>query len=72
MFCLGGAVIDVIFGASELKSMSPEGFAVCHGLFDQRHGRSSGTWGRELDAVVGENCMDLIGNGCDQAQQKLP
>jgi hypothetical protein len=26
----------------------------------------------ELDAVVGEHGTDLVGNGCDQAQQELP
>ena len=68
----GGPMVDVVLCAGEFERVGPEEFTVCHGLFDQRHSRSPGTGRRELDAVVGEHRMDLIGNGCNQAQQELP
>ena len=67
---LGGTVIDVVPRAGEFERVGPEEFAVCD--VDQRYGRASGAGGCELNAVVGEHGMDLVGNGCDQAQQKLP
>ena len=72
VLCLGGAVIDVVPGAGEFESMGPEEFAVCDRLFDQWHGRASGARSCELNAIVGKHRMDLIGNGCNQAQQELP
>jgi len=69
---LGGTVVDVIPRAGELERVGPEQFAVCDGLLDQRHGRASGAGGCELDAVVSKHGIDLVGNGCDQAQQELP
>src|SRR3954470_572525 len=69
---LGRAVLNVVFGAGELESMSPEAFAVCDGLLDQRHGGATGSGSGELNAIIREHRMDFIGNGRDQAQQKLP
>lgn len=71
VFCLGRAVLDVVFSAGVFEGVSPEAFAICHRLFDQRHGRASGTGCGELDAVVGEHGVDFIGSRLDQPQQKL-
>ena len=48
----GGAVLDVVLGAGVFESMGPEALAVGDGLFDERHGRTAGAWGGELDAVA--------------------
>jgi hypothetical protein len=49
-----------------------EAFAVCDGLFDQWHGRAARTRRCELDAIVAEHRMDLIGNGCHQIWREFP
>lgn len=42
--------------------MCPEAFAVGDGFLYQRHGRASGAGRGELDAVVGEHGVDLVGD----------
>lgn len=68
---LGGAMLNVIRGAGVFEGMSPEALAVGDRLLDQRHGRPSGAGRGELDAVVGEHGVDLVGDGCDQPQQEV-
>lgn len=68
---LGGPVFDVVCGAGIFESMRPEALAICDGLLDEGNGRPSCTRRGELDAIVGEHGMDLVGDGSDQAQQEV-
>jgi hypothetical protein len=72
MLGLGGAMLDVVSGAGILEGMGAEEFSVGHCFPDQRHGRASGAGRGELDAVVGEHGVDLVGDGRDQAEQEIP
>ena len=53
------------------KAWAQKQFAVRDGLLDQSARPSPGAGGGELDAVVGEHGVDLVGDGRDQAQQEL-
>jgi hypothetical protein len=48
------------------EGMSPEYLAICDRFLDQRNGRAASAWRGELD-VVGENGVDPVGDGRDQA-----
>lgn len=68
--CLGRSVLDVVRGASVFEGMGPEAFAVCDGLLDQWHGRTAGAGRRELDTVVGEDSVDLVGTAAIRCSRK--
>ncbi len=67
MLRLCGAMLDVVLGASVFEGMGLEALAICDGLLDQRHGGAAGAGCSELDTVVGEHGVDLVGDGRDQA-----
>ena len=68
---LGRAVLNVIGGAGIFEGMGPEEFAVGDGLPDQRDSRAAGAGRGELDTVVGEHGVDLVGHGRTQPEQEL-
>lgn len=67
----GRAVLDVVPGAGILEGMRRENVAVGDSLFDQRDSRPSGAGCGESDAVLGEQGVDLVGNGRDRPEQQL-
>lgn len=71
MFRSGRSMFDIVPSASVFEGMSSEYFAICDCFPDERNGRATSTWRGELDAIVGQNGVDLIWDGRDQAQQEL-
>ena len=67
----GRAMIDAGLRTGIFERMRPEEFTFRHGLADERHGRSARSRGRELDAVVGQNRMNLVGHGCQEAAEDV-
>ena len=60
MVRLGQSVLDVVLGASIFEGVGTEDLTAVHGLADQRR-RGCDVAGRgEVDAVVGEHCVDPI------------
>ena len=68
---LRGAMIDPCFCAGELKSVRPEEFSLCQSFLDLRDRRASGTRRRELDAVVGQHRVDLVGHGFEETTEEV-
>jgi len=71
MLRLGQAVIDVVLGAGVFEGVCPEALPLGHSLFDLKDGRASSARGREVDAVVGENGMDLVGDCGDEMLKEV-
>lgn len=67
MFRLRCSMIDVCFGAGVFERVGTEYLSLFHGLLDERNGRATGARRGELDAVVGEHGVDLVGNSFNQA-----
>ena len=67
----GQPMVDAVPRASELEGMSAEDFSPCHSFFDLSDGRTSGAGRRELNAVVGEDRMDLVGHRRDEVAQEV-
>ena len=67
---LGQPVVDVVLRAAELEGVGAEELSAHYGFFDLGDGRGTSPWYRELDAVVGENGMDLVGYGRDEMGRK--
>jgi hypothetical protein len=70
MFRLCGAVLNVGLGAGIFESMGAENFPCGHCPFDQRDGGATGTRHGELDAIVGQYGVNLVGYGLEQAAQE--
>ena len=68
---LGRAMIDIVARACKLECVRSEQFAISDCLSNHRHCRAPCTRCGEMDAIVGERCMDLVGNRGDQAMQKV-
>lgn len=64
-------MIDIVRGAGEFESLRPEAFAIGDGFLDERCGRTASPWRGELDAVVGQNGVGLVGNRLDQSRQEV-
>ncbi len=58
---LCGAMIDPCFCAGELEGVGAEEFSVCQSFLDLRDRRASSARRRELDALVGQHRVDLVG-----------
>ena len=71
MLGLGKAMVDVGLGAGIFEGVSSEGLLTCDQLLDlgRRPTRAPGIG--EVQTVVGEHDMDLVGNSGDQVQQEL-
>src|SRR5271166_3315615 len=63
-------VIDVIAGADEFEPVGPEEFSGSDCAFDLGHGRAACSWGCEVKAVVCQDGVDFVWDGCDQIPQK--
>ena len=63
-------MIDIVPGAGEFESLSTEERASCDGLFDLANSQATATWYREVDTVIGENRIDLVGHGRDEVAKE--
>ena len=64
-------MVDIVSRAGEFKSVSTEERAVCDGLFDLANSQATAAWYREVETVIGKNCMDLVGHGRDQMAKEF-
>lgn len=71
MLGLGQTVIDVVLGAGILEGVSPEALAIGHCLLDLRDGVAASARRREVDAIVGENGMDLVRHRLNEMQKEV-
>ncbi len=71
MLDLGEPVIDVIVGTTTLESMAPEQLSFCPYLPDIDRRPALPSRIGELNAFVGENRMDGVGNRCNQIVEEL-
>ena len=67
----GQPMVDVILRAGEFKGVGTEEFSCRHGLLDLKDGRAAGTRRRELDAIVGEHCMNFVGHCRDKTAKEI-
>jgi hypothetical protein len=67
----GQPMIDIVFGTGEFENVSTEERASCDGLFDHANSQATAAWYREVDTVIGENSMDLVGHGRDKMAKEL-
>ena len=65
-------MIDVVLGAGVFEGVRPNGLSGVQGGLDVRRGRTRVAWGGEVGSVVGEDRVDLVGDGGDQAAQEVP
>ncbi len=64
-------MLDAELSTGILEGMGPDGLSASEGFGDQGHGRSPRSWRGEVDAVVGQHRMDLVGNGLDQTPEEV-
>jgi hypothetical protein len=68
---LRGAMIDPGLRAGELEGVGPEEFSLRQSFLDLRDRRASRPWRRELDAVVGQHGVDLVGHGFEETAEEV-
>jgi hypothetical protein len=71
MLGLGQPVIDAVLGAGVFECMRPNELSSLQGGLDVRRRRARITWRGEVGSVVGEDGMDLVRDGGDQAAQEV-
>ncbi len=64
-------MIDAVLRAGVLEGVCPEDLSAFHGRLDERGGGRCVAWCREVDAVVSENRMDLVGHSPDEGAQEV-
>ena len=72
MIGLGQPMVDVVLGAGVFEGVRPNGFSSLQRGLDVRHSGARIAWRGEVGSVVGEDGMDLIRDGGDQAAQEVP
>ena len=65
-------MIDVVLGASVFEGVRPDGFSGVESCLDVRRGRTRIAWRSEVGPVIGEDGVDLVGDGGDQPAQEVP
>lgn len=70
-FRFGQPMIHVVLRAGEVESMGAEEFASFDGFFDLGDSGAAAARYGEVDAVVGENRMDLVGRGRDETAKEV-
>ena len=65
-------MIDVVLGAGVFEGVRPDELSSLQGGLDVRCSRARIAWRGEVGSVVGENGMDLVRDGGDQAAQEVP
>src|ERR1700678_380968 len=68
---LGQPGVDVVLGAGVFEGVRPNGLSSLKSGLDVRRGRARIAWRGEVGSVVGEDGMDLVGDGGDQAAQEV-
>jgi hypothetical protein len=71
MLGFGKAMVDVGMGAGVYESVSSEGFLARDQLLDLGRCPIRATGIGEVQAVVGQHGMDLVGNSGDQVEEEL-
>ena len=71
VFGLGQPVVDIGLGAGELEGMSTEEFSAFESELDLGGSRTAVAGRGEVDSVVGEHGMDLVGYGGDERVQEV-
>lgn len=66
----GEAMIDIVASTSHLEGMSAEGLLARDHFIDLSSVLTLTTWIGEVDAVIGENGVDLIGDRFDRLRRK--
>ena len=64
-------MLDTELRTGIFKAVSPDGLASSQGFNDQGHGRSPGTWCREVRAVVGQDDVDLVRDCFNEMAQEV-
>ena len=72
MIGLGQPMFDVVLGAGIFEGVRPNELSGLQGGLDVRGCRTRVAWRREVSSVVGEDRVDLVGDGGDQAAQEVP
>ena len=65
-------VIDVVLGAGVFEGVRPHELSSLQGGLDVRCRRARIAWRGEVGSVVGEDGVDLVRDGGDQAAQEVP
>jgi hypothetical protein len=65
------AMIDIVLGAGIFEGMRPSELSSLQGGLDVRRSRARIAWRGEVGSVVGEDGVDLVRNGGDQAAQEI-
>ena len=59
-------------GARVFEGVRPDGFSGVESCLDVRRGRTRTAWRGEVGSIVGEDRVDLVGDGGEQATQEVP
>jgi len=65
-------MIEVVRGAGVFEGVRPHRFSGVESGLDVRRGRTRIAWRGEVGSVVGEDGVDLVGDGGDQPAQEVP
>jgi len=65
------AVIDMLAGTGDFEGVSAKEFSALQGGLDVRRGRSGIAGGSKVRAVVGEHCVNFVGDELDGRLQKV-
>ena len=65
-------MIDVVLGAGLFEGVRPNELSNLQGGLDVWRSRARIAWRGEVGSVVGEDGVDLIRDGGDQAAQEVP
>jgi hypothetical protein len=65
-------MIDVVLGAGIFEGVRPNELSSLQGGLDVRRRRARIAWRGEVGSVVGEDGVDLVRDGGDQAAQEVP
>ena len=68
---LGKAMVDVVLRARVLEGVGPYRLAALEGALDERCRGSLVAGRREVNAMVGQNRVDLVGNSPDDRPQEV-
>jgi hypothetical protein len=71
MFGLCQSMIDIVLGAGEFEGVRPDGLTGVEGGLDVGGCRARIAWRGEVGSVVGEDGVDFVGDGGDQAAQEI-
>ena len=72
MLRLRQPVVDVALRAGVFEGVRPNGLCGVKSRLDVRRGCTRIAWSGEVGSVVGEDGVDLVGDGGDQAAQEVP